>query len=93
MGAEDEKLNNTDILVGAGMISKGCGTNDEAAKWKIIDQLLKKMRQEACKIVLKEWIKKIEPKKQVKYPYIGHRSKNTAHQEGDKNPGELTKPP
>lgn len=43
---------------------------DEAARTAFLEMRFSQMQQVMCKMVAKEWIKVIEPKKQTRYPYM-----------------------
>ncbi|KAK0662399.1 hypothetical protein DIS24_g1970 [Lasiodiplodia hormozganensis] len=56
---------------------------DRAQVLDILGRRLDQMQQLACKVILKAWIRAIEPKKQSNYPYVGSDKKKK--QEAEKS--------
>ena len=91
---DEEDLDDDAEFVGAGIIVEDIRIDDDAKVWDVIDTRLKQMKQDACKIIAKEWIKAIEPRKQSKFPYNGGASRaESLRLHGPDCPGELTRPP
>ncbi|KAJ6157924.1 hypothetical protein N7470_005516 [Penicillium chermesinum] len=63
---------------------------DQAFLWKYYETAFKKLQQINCRIIAKVYIKLVEPRKQVNYPYNGRRLVNGRTQQLD--PSE-TRPP
>ncbi|KAJ5220489.1 hypothetical protein N7468_009693 [Penicillium chermesinum] len=63
---------------------------DRAFLWKYYETAFKKLQQINCRIIAKVYIKLVEPRKQVNYPYNGRRLVNGRTQQLD--PSE-TRPP
>lgn len=83
-----------DEFVDTGYSSVAIRVDDAVELDTIIDTRLRQMQQTSCKSVARTWIKSYEPQKQTKYPYNGGILKEEViRQYGDKNLGELTKPP
>ena len=54
---------------------------DRAQVLDILGRRLDQMQQLACKVILKAWIRAIEPKKQSNYPYVGSDKKKKPESE------------
>ncbi|KAH7326383.1 hypothetical protein B0I35DRAFT_133440 [Stachybotrys elegans] len=48
---------------------RGVAISDSAACRQFYEQRFKNIQQNACKLIAKQWVKAIEPRKQTKYPY------------------------
>lgn len=91
---DEEEPDDVDDFVGAGIVSEDIRIDDSDKVWEVIETRLKQMQQEACKKIARAWVKAKEPQKQTKYPYNGGSTKEEAKRlYGEKNQGELTKPP
>lgn len=86
--AEDDDDENEDWSVGADVEPEEQQTisfpiEDRTQVLETLGRRLDQMQQLACKVILKAWIRAIEPKKQSHYPYVGSDKKKK--QEAEKN--------
>jgi len=94
IATDEDDDSDDDEFAGTGYSSVAVRVDDVTQLEGIVDTRLRQMQQTGCKLVAKAWIKVHEPQKQTKYPYNGGVLKEEATRwYGDKNLGELTKPP